>query len=120
MGENVEERKRWVDIPSPGSSILEDLIRDTGHDTRDRDKKVDQKRRTTRVGKEGGDKERERGLDMSPEDQKHNQDQGWGSQDQLRTDGKTGQTEEETEDQLHGHKLDVMGRVVREGLETVL
>lgn len=118
--EDVEKGKGWVDVPGKGRPIFEDLIRDTGHDAGNGDKEVDHKRSFASPGEEGREEQGHRGLDVGPDSQEHDKDAWVSAPEQLRSDPHAGGCKEETEDELHGHKFEVVGQIVGPRLETIL
>lgn len=109
-----------MDIPSKRCPILEDLVRDAGHDAGDGNKKVHNQRCSASVGEHGREQKCHASLYMSPDDKKDNHDQRIGSEDELGRNSKACQTKEQTKDQLHGHEFHIVTQVVCSRLETVL
>lgn len=109
-----------MDIPSKGRPIFEDLVRDTGHDTSNSDKEVDHKRSFASPGEEGREEQGHRGLDVGPDNQEHDKDAWVSAPEQLGLNRHAGGCEEETEDELHGHELEVVRQIVGPRLETIL
>ena len=106
--------------PGQGRSFRENHVGHTGKNDRECDEEEDDKGSSSGLGEERGQEEGEGRLDMCPEEKERDSQTWFAVPEKVVLDRKGGDHKEHRQNQLHGHELDIVGKIVCNVVKPIL